>query len=33
MAAQYLFVTRWRLQAAGQEVFDVLADPFGLARR
>ena len=32
MAAEYLFVTRWRLQAAGQEVFDVLADPFGLAR-
>ena len=32
MAAQYVFVTHWRLRATAQEVFDVLADPFGLAR-
>ena len=32
MAAEYVFVTHWRLQATAEEVFDVLADPFGLAR-
>ena len=32
MAPEYAFVTRWRLRATAQEVFDVLADPFGLAR-
>src|SRR5256885_1495074 len=32
MQSQYVFVTRWRLRAKAQEVFDVLSDPFGLAR-
>jgi len=32
MAPEYAFLTRWRLRATAQEVFDVLADPFGLAR-
>ena len=32
MASQYVFVTHWRLRATAQEVFDVLADPLGLAR-
>jgi len=32
MAPEYAFFTRWRLQATAQEVYDVLADPFGLAR-
>jgi len=32
MAPEYAFLTRWRLRANAQEVFDVLADPFGLAR-
>jgi uncharacterized protein YndB with AHSA1/START domain len=32
MAAEYAFFTRWRLRASAQEVFDVLSDPFGLAR-
>lgn len=29
---EYVFVTRWRLRATAQEVFDILSDPFGLAR-
>ena len=32
MAPEYAFFTRWRLRATAQEVYDVLADPFGLAR-
>jgi hypothetical protein len=32
MAPEYAFFTRWRLRATAREVFDVLADPFGLAR-
>jgi len=32
MAPEYAFFTRWRLQATAREVYDVLADPFGLAR-
>ena len=32
MAPEYAFVTHWRLRGTAQEVFDVLADPFGLAR-
>ena len=32
MAPEYAFFTRWRLRAAAQQVYDVLADPFGLAR-
>ena len=32
MASEYAFFTRWRLRATAQEVYDVLADPFGLAR-
>ena len=32
MAPEYAFFTRWRLHASAQEVYDVLADPFGLAR-
>jgi hypothetical protein len=32
MAPEYAFFTRWRLRASAQEVFDVLSDPFGLAR-
>jgi hypothetical protein len=31
-APEYTFVTHWRLRASAQEVFDVLADPIGLAR-
>jgi uncharacterized protein YndB with AHSA1/START domain len=31
-APEYAFVTHWRLRATAQEVFDVLSDPFGLAR-
>ena len=31
-APEYAFLTRWRLRATAQEVFDVLADPFGLSR-
>jgi Polyketide cyclase / dehydrase and lipid transport len=32
MAPEYAFFTRWRLHSSAQEVYDVLADPFGLAR-
>ena len=32
MAAQYTFLTRWRMRATAQEVYDILADPFGLQR-
>jgi hypothetical protein len=32
MAPEYAFFTRWRLRATAQEVYDVLADPFGLSR-
>jgi polyketide cyclase/dehydrase/lipid transport protein len=28
----YAFLTRWRLRATAQEVYDVLADPMGLKR-
>jgi polyketide cyclase/dehydrase/lipid transport protein len=31
-APEYAFLTHWRVQATAQEVFDVLADPFGLPR-
>lgn len=31
-APEYAFLTHWRVQGTAQEVFDVLADPFGLAR-
>jgi len=31
-APEYTFVTNWRLRATAQEVFDILADPLGLAR-
>jgi uncharacterized protein YndB with AHSA1/START domain len=31
-APVYVFVTRWRLRGAAQEVFDVLSDPLGLPR-
>jgi uncharacterized protein YndB with AHSA1/START domain len=31
-APEYAFVTHWRVRASAQEVFDILADPFGLAR-
>ncbi len=32
MPAEYAFLTHWRFNATAQEVYDVLADPFGLAR-
>jgi Polyketide cyclase / dehydrase and lipid transport len=32
MAPEYAFLTQWRLRATPQEVFDILDDPFGLAR-
>src|SRR5207237_3250402 len=32
MAPAYAFLTHWRLKAAAQEVYDILADPMGLAR-
>ena len=32
MAPEYAFLTRWRFQASAQEIYDILADPFGLAR-
>jgi len=32
VAPEYAFQTHWRLRATAKEVFDVLADPFGLAR-
>ena len=32
MAPEYAFLTHWRFRATAQEVYDVLADPFGLAR-
>jgi hypothetical protein len=32
MAPEYAFLTRWRFRATAQEVFDILADPLGLAR-
>lgn len=32
MPAEYAFLTRWRLHATAREVYDVLSDPFGLAR-
>jgi uncharacterized protein YndB with AHSA1/START domain len=31
-APEYAFQTRWRLRATAEEVFDILADPFGLTR-
>ncbi len=31
-APEYAFLTHWRLRATAQEVFDILSDPFGLAR-
>jgi uncharacterized protein YndB with AHSA1/START domain len=31
-APEYAFLTHWRLRATAEEVFEVLADPFGLAR-
>ena len=31
-APEYAFLTRWRLRATAQDVYDVLSDPFGLAR-
>ena len=31
-APEYAFLTHWRLRATAQEVYDVLEDPFGLAR-
>jgi Polyketide cyclase / dehydrase and lipid transport len=32
MAPEYAFLTRWRLRATADEVFDVLADPLALKR-
>ena len=32
MAPEYAFLTHWRLKATAQEVYDILADPMGLAR-
>src|SRR5206468_4898542 len=32
LVSEYAFLTRWRLRATAREVYDVLADPFGLAR-
>jgi Polyketide cyclase / dehydrase and lipid transport len=32
MAPQYTFLTRWRVKASAEEVFDVLADPLALAK-
>ena len=32
MAAEYAFLTHWRLKATAKEVYDILADPMGLAR-
>jgi Polyketide cyclase / dehydrase and lipid transport len=31
-APEYAFLTHWRVRATAQEVFDILSDPFGLAR-
>ena len=31
-APEYAFLTNWRVRATIQEVYDILADPFGLAR-
>jgi len=31
-APEYAFLTHWHVRATAQEVFDVLSDPFGLAR-
>ena len=31
-APEYAFLTRWRFRATVQEVYDILADPLGLAR-
>ena len=32
MAPEYAFLTRWRVQATADEVFDILADPLALQR-
>src|SRR5207237_180420 len=32
MAPEYAFLTHWRLKATAKEVYDILADPTGLAR-
>ncbi len=32
MAAEYAFLTNWRVRATAEEVFDVLADPLALKR-
>jgi uncharacterized protein YndB with AHSA1/START domain len=32
VAPEYAFLTHWRFRATAQEVYDILADPFGLAR-